>query len=125
VREAFDDGVRSQDRPPGVGRGGARRRAYRETQGEPAVPPARAIAPYVVPAGAVLVLSFGNLNRTLQFRIVIIRIARTAMIRIKILELFAIQQQALYPLVLMRCPGSKNKCECVPSRAERYLLVIK
>lgn len=59
AREAFDDGVRSQDRPPGVGRGGARRRAYRETQGESAVPPAAAVAPYVVPAGAVLVLSFG------------------------------------------------------------------
>nr|CAB3470148.1 unnamed protein product [Digitaria exilis] len=62
AREAFDDGVLGHDRPPGVGRGGARRRAFRETQGEPAVPPAaaaaRAVAPYVVPAGAVLVLSF-------------------------------------------------------------------
>ena len=57
AREAFDD------RPPGVTRGGARRRDYREAQGEPAVPPAaaaaRAVAPYVVPAGTVLVLSFG------------------------------------------------------------------
>jgi len=56
AREAFDD------RPPGVARGGARRRDYREAQGEPAVPPAaaaaRAVAPYVVPAGTVLVLSF-------------------------------------------------------------------
>jgi hypothetical protein len=49
-----------------VGRGGARRRAYREAQGEAPVPPAavaaRAGAPYVVPAGAVLVLvlSFGT-----------------------------------------------------------------
>ena len=57
ARQAFDD------RPPGVARGGARRRDYREAQGEPAVPPAaaaaRAVAPYVVPAGTVLVLSFG------------------------------------------------------------------
>jgi hypothetical protein len=47
-----------------VRRGGARRRAYREAQGEAPVPPAavaaRAGAPYVVPAGAVLVLSFGT-----------------------------------------------------------------
>lgn len=62
AHEAFDGGVRSQNSPPGVGRGGARRRSYREAQGEAAVPPvvaaAKAIAPYVVPAGAVLMLSF-------------------------------------------------------------------
>lgn len=55
------DGIHSQDKPPGVGRGGGRRRAYREAQGEPAAPPvaaARGVARYVVPAGAVLALSF-------------------------------------------------------------------
>ncbi|OEL31478.1 Protein NLRC3 [Dichanthelium oligosanthes] len=77
--EAFDDGFHSQERPPGVGRGGARRRSYRETQGEPAVSPAaaaaRAVAPYVVPVGAVLVLSFGMalpfpLYRTVIWKVV-------------------------------------------------------
>ncbi|XP_008659072.1 NLR family CARD domain-containing protein 3 isoform X1 [Zea mays] len=60
--EAFGDGFRSQDRPPGVSSGGVRRRTYREAQGEAAVPPvaaaARAVAPYVAPVGAVLMLSF-------------------------------------------------------------------
>uniref|UniRef100_A0A0E0DZN6 peroxidase n=1 Tax=Oryza meridionalis TaxID=40149 RepID=A0A0E0DZN6_9ORYZ len=61
ARELFDG---SADRPPGgVGRGGARRREYRVGQGE--APPAaaaavavRGVAPYVVPAAAVLALSF-------------------------------------------------------------------
>jgi hypothetical protein len=57
------DGIHSQDKPPGAGRGGARRRAYREAQGEPSVPPvgaaARGLTRYVVPAGALLALSFG------------------------------------------------------------------
>ncbi|GJN29181.1 hypothetical protein PR202_gb17378 [Eleusine coracana subsp. coracana] len=64
AHDAFDEGFRSENRTPGVGRGGARQRVYREAQGEGAVPPAaaaaRAVAPYVVPAGAVLVLSFGT-----------------------------------------------------------------
>ncbi|GJN00199.1 hypothetical protein PR202_ga17613 [Eleusine coracana subsp. coracana] len=70
AHDAFDDGFRSGNRPPGVGRGGAGRRAYREAQGEAAVPPAaaaaRAVAPYVVPAGAVLVLSFVATNSLFQ-----------------------------------------------------------
>ena len=60
---SFGDGFRIQDRPPGTGRGGAPRRSYREAQGEAAVPPlaaaARKVAPYAVPVGAVLMLSFG------------------------------------------------------------------
>uniref|UniRef100_A0A8R7QX20 Protein NLRC3 n=2 Tax=Triticinae TaxID=1648030 RepID=A0A8R7QX20_TRIUA len=59
--EAFD-GIQSQDKPPGVGRGGARRRAYREEQGEPVARPlgagAGGITRYIVPAGALLALSF-------------------------------------------------------------------
>ncbi|VAI72497.1 unnamed protein product [Triticum turgidum subsp. durum] len=62
--EAFD-GIQSQDKPPGVGGGGARRRAYREEQGEPVARPlgagAGGITRYIVPAGALLALSFGEL----------------------------------------------------------------